>query len=82
VRRWGRARAARSEIAEVIARSEARLEGLVYDEATISDENFDYAYSWGVTHGLKAALMMVNGSTADESIDSMSETLTRGIEPE
>lgn len=82
MRRWGRARAARSEIAEVIARSEARLEGLVYDEATISDENFDYAYSWGVTHGLKAALMMVNGSTADESIDAMSETLTRGIEPE
>lgn len=81
MRKFFRSRAARSEIAEVIVRSEVRLNALPYNESTIDDENFDYAYSWGVTHGLKAALTIVNGSTADEAIEAMRDSLNAGVEP-
>lgn len=82
MRRFTRVRAARAEIADVIVRSEIRLGALNFSEATLIDENFDYAYTWGMTHGMKAALMIVNGSTAEEAIDAMSKRLSEGIEPE
>lgn len=75
MRRLFGARKVRAEITEVHARSEARLVRLTGEPITSHEDEWDYAYTMGVTHGLEAALRCSDGSTAIETMEYMAKML-------
>lgn len=75
MRRLFGARKVRAGIDEIHDRSDARLERLGNEPITSHEDEWDYAYTMGVTHGLEAALRICDGSTAIETMEYMAKML-------
>jgi hypothetical protein len=75
VRRLFSVRKVRAGVADVHARSEARLARLTTEPIQSREDEWDYVYTFGVTHGLEAALRICDGSTAIETMEYMAKML-------